>query len=139
MGSQLTATAHIVYTVQTRVLGGSSSSFRKTSFSVLRRYSHFLWLYETLTTNNPGVIVPSPPEKVALGRFGDDFVEARRLALQNCLQRMVNHPMLVSDPDLRLFLESDTLSVDVRFSEAIAPLGLSGVELIARPPADQAS
>ena len=55
------------------------------------------------------------PEKSAMGRFGSDFVENRRSALQAALMKMVSHPMLVGDPDLRLFLESDSLSNDVRF------------------------
>lgn len=63
--------------------------------------------------NNPGVIVPGMPEKSAIGRFGSDFVENRRLGLQVALIKIVSHPMLVGDPDLRLFLESDSLSNDV--------------------------
>lgn len=50
---------------------------------------------------------------VGIGRFGSDFVENRRSALQAALMKMVSHPMLVGDPDLRLFLESDSFSVDV--------------------------
>ena len=48
-----------------------------------------------------------------LGRFAEDFVESRRHALEQCLQKMANHPVLQLDPDLRLFLESDTLSAEV--------------------------
>lgn len=47
------------------------------------------------------------------GRFGSEFVENRRSGLQAALMKIVAHPMLVGDPDLRLFLESDTFSVDV--------------------------
>jgi sorting nexin-1/2 len=35
--------------------------------------------------------------------------------LENCLQKMANHPVLQLDPDLRTFLESDTLSMEVSF------------------------
>lgn len=120
----------------------TSSAFRKPEFSVLRRFSHFLWLFDALTLNNPGVIVPGMPEKSAIGsspisetpstirllpsnfpntilptgRFGSEFVENRRSALQATLMKIVAHPMLVGDPDLRLFLESDTFSIDVNFS-----------------------
>lgn len=114
----------------------TSPSYRKSDFSVLRRYSHFVWLYEALTQNNPGVIVPGMPEKHAIGpstsaslsvdpalltdvapagRFGSDFVENRRVGLQTALNKIVAHPMLVGDPDLRLFLESDSFDVDVSF------------------------
>lgn len=49
------------------------------------------------------------------GRFGSDFVENRRVGLQTALNKIVAHPMLVGDPDLRLFLESDTFDIDVSF------------------------
>jgi sorting nexin-1/2 len=82
----------------------------------LRRYSDFLWLYETLSINNPGVIVPPVPEKQQYGRFQDTFVENRRAALNKCIQKIVNHPSLRDDPDLKLFLESDSFVLDVSYS-----------------------
>lgn len=81
---------------------------------VARRYRDFLWLYNQLTLGNPGVIVPPVPEKHALGRFQDDFVESRRMALERCLQKIVAHPMLYGDPDLKVFLESDSFNVEVK-------------------------
>ena len=88
-------------------------AFKNDSFSVLRRYSDFLWLYETLAANNPGVIVPPIPEKATLGRFEGSFVESRRLALNKCIQKIANHSRLVNDPDFKFFLESDTFALDV--------------------------
>ncbi|GAA6048267.1 hypothetical protein JCM3770_006512 [Rhodotorula araucariae] len=112
VGSSLNPAAqHTVYTVRTRT---TSSAFRKSDFAVLRRFSHFLWLYDALTQNNPGVIVPGMPEKHAIGRFGAEFVENRRLGLEAALNKIVSHPMLVGDPDLRLFLESDTFHIDIK-------------------------
>ncbi|GAA5999356.1 hypothetical protein JCM5350_007035 [Sporobolomyces pararoseus] len=105
------ASQHTVFTVRTRT---TSSAFRKSDFSVLRRYSHFVWLYDALMQNNPGVIVPGMPEKHVIGRFGSDFIENRRLGLQAALTKIVAHPMLVGDPDLRLFLESDTFHIDIK-------------------------
>jgi sorting nexin-1/2 len=96
----------------------ASPTFSKPSFSVLRRYSDFLWLYETLSTNNPGVVVPPVPEKSPFGRFDGQFVQQRRTALENCINKMANHPVLCKDADLKLFLESDTFSLDVRVSDA---------------------
>ena len=78
-----------------------------------RRYRDFLWLYNQLTTHNPGVIVPPVSEKHALGRFQDEFVESRRIALERCLRKMTAHPMLYGDPDLKLFLESESLVAEV--------------------------
>jgi sorting nexin-1/2 len=63
--------------------------------------------------NNPGVVVPPAPEKNPFGRFDDTFVQQRRLALEKCIQKTANHPVLSKDPDLKLFLESDTFSLDV--------------------------
>jgi sorting nexin-1/2 len=92
----------------------TSPLFQKSSFSVLRRYSDFLWLYETLSMNNPGVVVPPAPEKNTFGRFDDSFVQQRQLALEKCIQKTANHPVLGKDPDLKMFLESDSFSLDVR-------------------------
>lgn len=92
----------------------SSPDFKKNIFSVLRRYSDFLWLYEALISNNPGVVVPPVPEKVSFGRFEGSFVESRRLALNKCIQKIANHPRLCRDSDLKLFLESDSFALDVR-------------------------
>ncbi|KAG9017162.1 Vacuolar protein sorting-associated protein 5 [Tulasnella sp. 427] len=105
--------AHIVYTVHTRT---TSPAFTKSTFSVLRRYSDFLWLYETLSANNPGVIVPPVPEKnpFNISRFETEFVETRRLGLNKCVQKIANHPVLNKDQDFRFFLESDSFALDIK-------------------------
>ncbi|KAF8159458.1 Vps5 C terminal like-domain-containing protein, partial [Crassisporium funariophilum] len=104
-----------MYTVHTRT---TSPLFQKSAFSVLRRYSDFLWLYETLSINNPGVVVPPVPEKNAFGRFDDQFLRQRRLALEKCIQKTANHPVLGKDPDLRMFLESDSFALDIKHRKA---------------------
>ncbi|KAI0312300.1 Vps5 C terminal like-domain-containing protein [Amylostereum chailletii] len=106
---------YTMYTVHTRT---TSPLYSKPSFSVLRRYSDFLWLYETLSLNNPGVVVPPVPEKNTFGRFDDQFVQQRRMGLENCITKMANHPELGKDPDLKLFLESDTFSLDIKHRKA---------------------
>ncbi|GJJ11414.1 hypothetical protein Clacol_005647 [Clathrus columnatus] len=106
---------YITYTVHTRT---TSPLYRSSSFSVLRRYSDFRWLYETLSQNCPGVIVPPVPEKQQYGRFEDSFVENRRAALNKCIQKIANHPILRDDPDLKLFLESDTFALDIKHRKA---------------------
>lgn len=63
--------------------------------------------------NNPGVVVPPTPEKNPFGRFDDNFVKQRRLALEKCIQKTANHPVLGKDPDLKMFLESDGFALDV--------------------------
>ncbi|KZT20089.1 Vps5-domain-containing protein [Neolentinus lepideus HHB14362 ss-1] len=106
---------YTMYTVHTRT---TSPLFSKSTFSVLRRYSDFLWLYETLSDNNPGVVVPPVPEKSPFNRFDESFVEQRRLALEKCINKIANHAVLGKDSDLRLFLESDTFSLDIKHRKA---------------------
>ncbi|KAH9004759.1 Vps5-domain-containing protein [Lactarius hatsudake] len=107
--------AYTMYTVHTKT---TSPMFSQPSFSVLRRYSDFLWLYGALSTNNPGVVVPPAPEKSPFGRFDDQFVQQRRTALENCINKIANHPVLCKDADLKLFLESDTFSLDIKHRKA---------------------
>ncbi|KAG0222555.1 Vacuolar protein sorting-associated protein 5 [Actinomortierella wolfii] len=97
---------YIVYKVRVKT---NSTAYKSNDFTVQRRYRDFLWLYNQLTAHNPGVIVPPVSEKHALGRFQDEFVESRRIALERCLRKITAHPMLYGDPDLKLFLESDSL------------------------------
>lgn len=72
--------------------------------------------------NNPGVIIPPPPEKQAVGRFDVDFVESRRQALERMLNKAAAHPILQHDADLKLFLESEAFTVDVKNKERKDPL-----------------
>ncbi|ORX37263.1 Vps5 C terminal like-domain-containing protein [Kockovaella imperatae] len=102
---------YTVYTVRTRT---TSPHYRRSEFSVLRRFSDFLWLFDILTANNPGVIVPPMPDKHPFGRFQDTFIENRRMALERCLTKITLHPVLQLDPDLRMFLESDSFAVEAK-------------------------
>ncbi|KAG9095895.1 Vacuolar protein sorting-associated protein 5 [Ceratobasidium sp. UAMH 11750] len=106
---------YIGYTVSTKT---TSPLYRKPNFSVLRRYSDFLWLFETLSLNKPGVFIPPVPEKQGFGRFQGAFVEARRLALNNCIQKIANHPLLSTDDDFKFFIESDSFALDVKHRKA---------------------
>ncbi|KAJ3081800.1 Vacuolar protein sorting-associated protein 5 [Quaeritorhiza haematococci] len=107
--------AHVLYKVKTRT---NSTMYKTTSCAVNRRYRDFLWLYNTLVSKYPGLVVPPVPEKHALGRFQDEFVESRRAALERCLRKMAAHPVLQNDDDLRLFLESETFSSDKKKEES---------------------
>ncbi|CAL3964928.1 hypothetical protein PZA11_002185 [Diplocarpon coronariae] len=114
--------SHIVYLVRTKT---SSKAYRQPEFNVTRRYRDFLWLYTSLHANNPGVVVPPPPEKQAVGRFDTNFVESRRAALERMLNKTAAHPTLQHDADLKLFLESEAFNVDVKHKERKEPLGES--------------
>ncbi|KAI0705214.1 Vps5 C terminal like-domain-containing protein [Cytidiella melzeri] len=106
---------YTMYTVHTKT---TSPLYSKSAFSVLRRYSDFLWLYETLSNNNPGVVVPPVPEKSPFNRFDASFVQQRRQSLEKCIHKIANHPVLQKDPDLKLFLESDTFALDIKHRKA---------------------
>ncbi|KAF1947255.1 beta-xylosidase [Clathrospora elynae] len=106
--------SHTEYSVTTKT---TSKGYRNPEFTVSRRYRDFLWLYTQLHNNNPGVIIPPPPEKQAVGRFEADFVESRRAALERMLSKSATHPVLQHDGDLKLFLESDAFNVDIKNKE----------------------
>ncbi|KFY07675.1 hypothetical protein V492_06923 [Pseudogymnoascus sp. VKM F-4246] len=111
--------SHIVYQVRTKT---TSIGYKQPEFSVTRRYKDFLWLYNTLHTNNPGVVVPPPPEKQAVGRFDSNFVESRRMALEKMLNKTAAHPTLQHDGDLKIFLESEAFNMDVKHKERKEPM-----------------
>ncbi len=73
----------------------------------MRRYSDFTWLSEQLQREFPGVIVPPLPEKQTVGRFGSDFVESRRRALEKCLQRIAAHEEIGNSQFFVTFLQAD--------------------------------
>jgi sorting nexin-1/2 len=66
-------------------------------------------------------VVPPPPEKQAVGRFETNFVEARRAALEKMLNKSAAHPTLQHDADLKLFLESESFSADIKHKERREP------------------
>ena len=99
----------------------SSKAYKEPEFAVSRRYRDFLWLYNSLHSNNPGVVVPPPPEKQAVGRFDSNFVESRRAALERMLNRTATHPILQHDADLKIFLESEAFNMDVKHREHKEP------------------
>uniref|UniRef100_A0A3P9NHQ9 Sorting nexin-1 n=1 Tax=Poecilia reticulata TaxID=8081 RepID=A0A3P9NHQ9_POERE len=110
--------AYVAYKVSTRT---SLPMFKSKAFTARRRFSDFLGLYEKLSAKQSlhGCIIPPPPEKSVVGmtkvKVGMDdpssveFVEKRRAALERYLQRIVSHPLLLQDPDVREFLERDDL------------------------------
>ncbi|KAK5132989.1 hypothetical protein LTR08_008276 [Meristemomyces frigidus] len=108
------ATSHTVYTVTTRT---TSKAYLHPTFTVTRRYRDFLWLYERMHDNSPGVVVPPPPEKQAVGRFDTNFVESRRMALERMVNKIAAHPILQHDGDLKTFLESESFNVDIKHKD----------------------
>ncbi|XP_026856763.2 sorting nexin-1a [Electrophorus electricus] len=121
--------AYMAYRVSTQT---TLSMFRSKQLTVRRRFSDFLGLYEKLSEKHSpnGYIVPPAPEKSILGMTkvkvgkedlsSDEFVERRRAALERYLQRVVSHPSLLQDPDVREFLEKEELP------RAVSTQALSG-------------
>ncbi|KHJ32360.1 putative sorting nexin 3 [Erysiphe necator] len=114
--------SHTVYQVRTKT---TSKAYHKSEFEVTRRYRDFLWLHNSLHANNPGIVVPPPPEKQAVGRFEQNFVESRRAALERMLNKIAAHPALQHDADLKIFLESESFNMDIKHKERKEPLGES--------------
>ncbi|KAJ2480393.1 Vacuolar protein sorting-associated protein vps5 [Coemansia sp. RSA 2320] len=103
--------SYIAYKVLTQ---SDAAMFRERDMAVRRRYRDFDWLIQELVARHPGVIVPPIPEKQSMGRFEDEFVEARRAALESCLMRISQHPVLWCDDVFRLFLEADDFATKAR-------------------------
>lgn len=121
--------AYMAYKVSTQT---TLPMFKNSTFSVKRRFSDFLGLYEKLLEKHAhnGCIVPPPPEKSVMGmtkvkvgkedNSSAEFVERRRAALERYLKRVVAHQNLLQDPDVREFLERDELP------RAVSTQALSG-------------
>lgn len=52
-----------------------------------------------------------------MGRFDTGFVESRRAALERMLNKTASHHILQHDADLKIFLESEAFTVDVKHRE----------------------
>ncbi|XP_054244084.1 sorting nexin-1 [Indicator indicator] len=125
--------AYVAYKVSTQT---TMPMFRSKQFSVKRRFSDFLGLYEKLSEKHAqnGFIVPPPPEKSLIGmtkvKVGKEdsssaeFLEKRRAALERYLRRVVSHPTMLQDPDVREFLEKEELP------RAVSTQTLSGAGLL---------
>ncbi|CAF1659299.1 unnamed protein product, partial [Adineta ricciae] len=106
--------SYMTYRITTKT---SLAMFKKTDFSVNRRFSDFLGLHNKLIHKHlqMGVILPSPPEKDSLSMakvkiskeeaIPSDFIDRRRSQLERYLNRLARHKTLVQDPDFREFIE----------------------------------
>ncbi|KAL9702400.1 hypothetical protein quinque_005918 [Culex quinquefasciatus] len=62
--------------------------------AVSRRYKHFDWLHEQLVKKFCLIPVPPLPDKQISGRYDEEFVEHRRVQLQEFVDWMCRHPVL---------------------------------------------
>jgi sorting nexin-9/18/33 len=61
---------------------------------VERRFKHFDWLHARITHKFTIMVVGALPDKQISGRFEDDFIERRRLALERYMSRLARHPVI---------------------------------------------
>ena len=123
--------SYIIYKVSTKT---NLSFFRRSAFSVNRRFSDFRGLRDKLVQKHlhAGRIIPPAPSKDAVGTAkvkmskeedfaSDEFIERRRASLERFLNRTAAHPILRADPDFREFLELDTDLPKVASVSSISP------------------
>jgi len=83
------------------------AQYKKSEFSVDRRYSDFYWLHDKLKESFKGFIIPPMPDKTIIqNRFDTQFIENRRRELGKFLKEVTEHPVLSSSQILQTFLES---------------------------------
>jgi sorting nexin-1/2 len=100
--------AFVSYKIHTKVWGDAArAQFDFDQFTVVRRFSDFVWLREQLEIQFPGIIIPPLPEKMMLGRFSDEYVDYRRRALEKFLRRIAAHSMLRESGYFKTFLEDE--------------------------------
>lgn len=75
-----------------------------TSYTVIRRFSDFVWLRGALRDTVPWALVPALPEKQQLGRFNSDFVDIRLRALQRFMDAITSSPELCASDALKKFV-----------------------------------
>uniref|UniRef100_A0A1A9W7H7 Sorting nexin n=1 Tax=Glossina brevipalpis TaxID=37001 RepID=A0A1A9W7H7_9MUSC len=64
------------------------------NISVSRRYKHFDWLHVRLVEKFCLIPIPPLPDKQISGRYEEQFVEHRRVQLQEFVDWMCRHPVL---------------------------------------------
>ncbi|KAJ6665449.1 hypothetical protein lerEdw1_003290 [Lerista edwardsae] len=109
MNMQETYTA---YLVETRAVESQAEGQCSPPDCLWRRYSEFELLRNYLLANYPHVIVPPLPEKraefvwhkLSADNMDPDFVERRRIGLENFLLRVASHPVLCQEKMFNAFL-----------------------------------
>ncbi|SCV06181.1 LANO_0H23882g1_1 [Lachancea nothofagi CBS 11611] len=104
--------AHVEYTICSK-----SEKLNPPEVRVQRRYRDFRWLYRQLQNNHWGKIIPPPPEKQAVGRFKDDFIESRKLQMERMLNKIAQDKDLQDDADFMMFLQSQNFGQDSKVRE----------------------
>lgn len=64
------------------------------NIQVSRRYKHFDWLHDRLEEKYCFIAVPPLPDKQISGRYEEQFIEHRRIQLQEFVDYVCRHPVL---------------------------------------------
>lgn len=99
----------ITYQVTTE---SNNPIFNSPKFTVRRRFSDFVFLYDILLNDYPTCAIPPLPDKQRLeyfkgDRFGSDFTSKRSSSLNRFLQRISIHPVLKKSKIYHIFIESN--------------------------------
>ncbi|XP_028846081.1 sorting nexin-4 isoform X1 [Denticeps clupeoides] len=106
---------YTVYLIETRPVDTVSEGISPTPDSLWRRYSEFEILRNYLLVTYPFVVVPPLPEKraefvwhkLSADNMDPDFVERRRVGLENFLLRVASHTALSNDKIFFTFLTEE--------------------------------
>lgn len=106
---------YTVYLIETRSVDSQNEGQSFAPDSLWRRYSEFELLRNYFLVTYPYIIVPPLPEKraefvwhkLSADNMDPDFVERRRIGLENFLLRVASHPLLSRDKIFCLFLTQE--------------------------------
>ncbi|XP_064420017.1 sorting nexin-4 [Latimeria chalumnae] len=106
---------YTVYLIETRSVDSQSEGQNSATDTLWRRYSEFELLRSFLLVTYPYIVVPPLPEKraefvwhkLSADNMDPDFVERRRVGLENFLLRVASHPALCQDRIFYLFLTQE--------------------------------
>ncbi|XP_035535518.1 sorting nexin-4-like [Morone saxatilis] len=104
-----------VYLLETRPMDAVTEGRNPAPDSLWRRYSEFELLRNYLIVTYPYIVVPPLPEKraefvwhkLSADNMDPDFVERRRVGLENFLLRVASHPVLSNNKLLYHFLTEE--------------------------------
>ncbi|KAI0796965.1 Vps5 C terminal like-domain-containing protein [Abortiporus biennis] len=84
------------------------SNFTGTTYrNVSRSYTEFQQFYETIILNNPQTIIPALPLAQTSAPTDEEDDRLVRIMLQRWLSRICEDPILISEEEVRSFIESD--------------------------------
>ncbi|XP_013397548.1 sorting nexin-4-like [Lingula anatina] len=106
---------YMVYLIETKITDETVEGYGDPPTSIWRRYSEFEMLRNYLEVMYPFVVVPPLPEKKATftwqksttDKFDPEFIERRRVGLENFVLRVASHPLMSQDELFRDFLKQE--------------------------------